>query len=441
MISLRPYQTELINKVRLDFTKGFKRPLVCLPCGGGKTICFAYMADNHIKKSNDNYVWFLVHRKELVDQTTATFDKFNINDDNVFIGMVQTITRNPHKYKKPTMIIIDECHHATSKTYTDIINEFDDIPIVGLTATPCRLNGDNLGNIFDTMVTGVDAKYLIANNHLAPYEYYAPKINMELPDIKRGDFDNSQIIFKSTIYSKVVDYIDYNKKTIIYCPNIEFSKQLEQSLTGAVHFDGNTSKRDRDDIIKRFRSGDINILLNVDLIGEGFDVPDCEVVMLMRPTLSLSLYIQQSMRCMRYKEGKVAKIYDFVGNCFRHGLPDDTRNWSIKDKIKVRNKSGEEDIIVRQCKECMLVYAGNDRYCTYCGHDNKETAKQIQMKADAELERINAITLNEKKTALKSCKTKQDLWAYANKYIEGDMQKRNGWVHMQMGFRKIREVK
>lgn len=433
-IKLRDYQLELINKVRTEFARGCKRPLAVLGCGGGKTICFTFMALQHTLKDTDNYVWFLVHRVELVEQTIATFKNFNVPMDNVFIGMVQTITRNPTKYRKPTLIIIDEAHHSTSKSYTNIIETFNEVAVVGLTATPCRLNGDNLGNIFDSMVEGVSTEYLIDCKYLAPYEYYAPKINLKLPDIKRGDFDNGSVQYKSVVYSNIHKYIDYNKKTIIYCPNIEFSKRLASELDGAVHFDGNTSKNDRADIIARFRNGDINILLNVDLIGEGFDVPDCEVVMLLRPTMSLSLYIQQSMRCMRFKEGKVAKIYDFVGNCFRHGLPDDKRSWTLKDKLKVRNKNGEEDIIVRQCNHCMRIYEGTDRTCPYCNHDNLPTQHQIKEQERIELERITAIQVQEKKEALYKCKTKQDLWKYATKY---KVDNPNGWVHMQAKIRKI----
>lgn len=428
MFKLRPYQENLINNCRLAFMK-YKRPLIVLPCGGGKTICFSYMAQNHIKKNNDNYVWFLVHRKELIDQTLSKFD----NTDRIFIGMVQTITKDPLKYKKPTMIIIDEAHHSTSKTYTNIIDKFPDIPIIGLTATPCRLDGSPLGNIYDCMIEGVSSKFLIENNYLSDYDYYAPNIDLVLPKMKGSDYDCSQIEFKSKIYGDILRYIDFNKKTIIYTPNIAFSQNLANLIPNSVHFDGNTNKKDRDRIINDFRSGKIKVLLNVDLIGEGFDVPDCDCVMLLRPTMSLSLFIQQSMRCLRPYPNKKAIIYDFVGNCYRHGLPTDNQDWSLDKKIKVRNASSEKDVLVRQCKKCFKVYEGINPICPYCNNDNKQTQRQIEQEKKAELERIEKIEKRNKRIEVGICKTKAELIEVAKK--RGYSM---GWVYNMCKVKGIR---
>ena len=164
---------------------------------------------------------------------------------------------------------------------------------------------------------------------------------------------------------------------------------------GGVHFDGNTPKHERERIINDFRTGKIKILCNVDLIGEGFDVPDCECVMLLRPTMSVALYIQQSMRCMRYVPNKVATIYDFVGNCYRHGLPTDEREWSLNKKIKVRNSSGEPDVITRLCSKCFRVYSGINPICPYCGNDNHKTRKQIEVEEQVQLQQIKKIERRE----------------------------------------------
>ena len=126
-------------------------------------------------------------------------------------------------------------------------------------------------------------------------------------------------------------------------------------------------------------------------MGEGFNVPDCECCMLLRPTMSLALYIQQSMRCMRYQEGKKAIIIDCVGNCFRHGMPDDDREWSLHGKMKCLNESAEPDIVSRECNRCHRVYSGLAPICPYCGNDNHKTRKQIEQEEQAELEKITAI--------------------------------------------------
>ena len=388
-MQLRPYQKNLINRTRESFFH-YKKPLVVLPCGAGKTVCFADMASKHIEKSPDNFVWFLVHRQELVDQTTETFKEQGIDTTNIFIGMVQTVTRNIGKYPKPSMIIFDEAHHATAKTWSNIAGYYD-IPIIGLTATPCRLDGSGLGNIFDTIIEGESTEWLINNNYLAQYDYYAPKIDINF-NRKGKDFDQEDIAaqFESKkIYGDIMSYIDTNKKTIIYCPTIEYSKELAERIPGAVHFDGDTPHKLRQHIVSQFKKGHIRTLLNVDLIGEGFDVPDCDCVMLLRPTMSLSLYIQQSMRALR--PGKRATIYDFVGNVYRHGMPCEKRLWTLTDRLKVNNPTGEPDILSRQCKKCYRVYAGISKICPYCGNENGLTRKQIQEQTEIELEKIKQI--------------------------------------------------
>ena len=390
-MNLRPYQVSLVNDTRTAFKK-HNRPLVVLPCGAGKTVCFADMAHKHIKLYNGGYVWFLVHRRELIKQTHDTFKVFNIPEDNVFIGMVQTITRHPERYRKPTLIIFDEAHHAKAKTWYNIIDYFEGTPMIGLTATPIRRDGKPLGDIFDCLVEGANAEELTKQGYLSEYDYYAPHISKMEYKLKGVDYDLDDVtaqLLKSKIYGDISKYIDKSRKTIIYCPTIAFSKSLER--LGVVHFDGDTSKNKRDEIIDKFRKGEIMCISNVDLVGEGFDVPDCDTVILLRPTMSLSLYIQQSMRCLRPSPGKRATIYDLVGNCHRHGLPTETREWSLTKDNKVRNASGEEDVVVRRCHKCELIYSGSDRICPYCGHDNGKTPRQIEIEKAAELEKIKKI--------------------------------------------------
>ena len=391
MLKLRNYQNDLINKCRTAFINNYKRLLCVLPCGAGKTVCFAYMAYNHINRNGK--VWFLVHRQELIDQTIDTFTRFNIPTDNIYIGMVGTALKNAPF--EPTLIIFDEGHHATARTWEKIINKYPFVPLIGLTATPCRLDGTPLNTIYDNLIVGVSSEWLINNHYLAPYDYYAPA-NL-ISDFK-SDTQNSEFEFDRKIYGNVLNYLDPNKKTIIYCPNINFSLNLQKLIPNSVHFDGNTPKRERAEIVRKFKSGEIKTLLNVDLIGEGFDVPDCECVILLRPTMSTALFIQQSMRCMRYQPNKRAVIYDFVGNVFRHGLPTETREWSLNSKIRVRNKSAEPDILTRMCNKCYRIYSGTNPICPYCHNDNGKTAKQIEIDNKQKLEQIKK--LERRKTSM-----------------------------------------
>jgi superfamily II DNA or RNA helicase len=404
-MKLRDYQQDALNKVKYDLIN--KQDVCCvLPCGAGKTILFAYMAQNHIKLSQNNRVWFIVHRKELIDQTLEKFEEIGIHSDRIEIHMVQTLANKIKKGKidyKPTMLIADEAHHTCAKTWKTVIDYCDTAYKIGLTATPCRLDGQGLGSIFDKLEIGVSAKYLIENEFLSPYDYYAPKINVNFQEFKTkgSDYDNAQVteLFeKSKIYGNVVsEYLKLGKgkKSILYSPSIDFSikicNEFKNYGINAVHFDGNTDKKERDRIVNDFKNGKIDILSNVDLIGEGFDVPDCECCLLLRPTKSVALYIQQSMRCMRYKPNKRATIIDYVGNVFRHDMPDSDREWTLEGKVKCQNASAEKDIVSRECQKCHRVYSGVGRFCPYCGNDNHKTRKQIEQEEQAELERITEI--------------------------------------------------
>jgi superfamily II DNA or RNA helicase len=425
-MELRQYQKDIIDDVRLIFSSGEKRVLAVLPCGAGKTLCFADMCAKHVEKHQDNYVWFLVHRRELIDQTMQTFEQFGFSTNQVLVAMVQSVSRNIDEYKKPTLIIFDEAHHAVAKTWTNILKAYPNVPVVGLTATPVRLNGQPLGNVFDKMVVGVNTNYLIANKFLAPFNYYAPKINLEDAQfkIKGGEFDLQDVeaqFDKVAIYGNVINHIDLTNKIIIYCPSVAFSKKLENEINShflkrvAKHFDGNTDELERRLIVNEFRDGKLRVLLNVDLVGEGFDVPDCNNVFLLRPTMSVGLYIQQSMRALRYQENKTATIYDFVGNVYRHGLPNDNFNWNLVKPIKVRNTTNDKEVLIRECKNCFRVYGGTNPVCPYCQNNNGKTKTQLQVEQQAELEKVEQVEKKKERMEVGMAKSFEELLVIGKK--------------------------
>lgn len=416
-MKLRDYQHDIINLVRSSFSRGHVRVLAVLPPGAGKTVCFAYMAYQHVSRTPSARVWFLVHRRELVEQARATFTAWGLTDTHIYVGMVQTISRRLSRgitpEDTPTLIIYDEAHHATSTTWQRIVSAYPRVPTVGLTATPARLDGDALGAVFDDLCVGVDAPWLIARGYLADYDYYAPRtVDMHTVTVRGADYDQSDVadvLLKSHIYGDVLKYLDTSRKTIIYCPTVAFSRDLASRIPGAVHFDADTPTHERDRIVSNFRDGTVRVLTNVDLIGEGFDVPDCDTVMLLRPTQSVTLYIQQAMRGMRPHGNKRATIYDFVGNCYRHGLPTDHREWSLSGRVRAYNPSAEPDVTARMCGQCLRVYAGVGAACPYCGHHNGKTRAQIQADEKAELERIESATRIESRKKQGRAKTYAEL--------------------------------
>jgi superfamily II DNA or RNA helicase len=346
------------------------------------------MASQTQKKGKS--VWFIVHRQELMDQTIDTFSRFGISMVNIFVGMVSTAANHPERLPDPDLIILDECHHAAAATWQKIILRFPDTYTIGLTATPCRLDGKPLGAIFTDMVKGVTTTDLIDQGFLSRYRYFAPSV-ADLSGLKRkgSDFDQEQaaeLLMKKAVYGDVLHHwrqYANNLQTIVYCSSIKHSQAIAEAFQAdginAVHFDGNTPKQERQQIISDFRNSTIRILCNVDLISEGFDLPDCQCCVLLRPTASLGLFIQQTGRALRPLPGKIAIILDHVGNYARHGLPDDQREWSLSERIQSRPEYRDDGRLnVRMCRECFFTYPTGPDVCPNCGAPVISTREEIK---------------------------------------------------------------
>lgn len=390
---LRPYQQDLYDKVRAEIAHGKKSVCAVLGCGGGKSVIQASIAKSATARGNR--VLFLIHRKELCRQISDTFTACGVDMSLCDIAMVQTIVRRLNKIIPPKLIITDECHHSLSDSYRKIYEHYDDAIRVGFTATPTRLGTGGLGDVYDSLVEGVSTRWLIDNHYLSDYEYYCVKLtDTESLHTRCGEYiasEVSELMERRAIYGSTIETYKQRaegKKTIIYCASVKASRETTDEFKRAgyqaEHVDGNTPEAERERIVSDFRCGRIDILSNVDLFGEGFDVPDCECVILLRPTLSLTLHIQQSMRSMRYKDGKTALIIDHVGNVYKHGLPDDVREWSLEGKKK-KQQSG---ISVKQCPNCLRCLANTARRCE-CGWEFQTAERETNMEVlDVELKKI-----------------------------------------------------
>ena len=434
MFQLRLYQEQLISNLKQALRQGYKSPCIVLPCGGGKSIITADIAKGATDKYNR--VLFLVHRKELCEQIEKTFKKYGVDKKLVDVMMVQTASRRLEKLPQYSLIITDEGHHCKANTYRKIYDYFIHVPRIFVTATPCRLGGDSLSGVCDTLIEGPNVKWLIEQGSLSPYRYFAPT----LADFSKvhsvgGDFnikEVDQLLNKNKIYGDVIKYyrkLADGKQGICYCVNVEHSKEMarmfRQHGINARHIDGDTEPSIRKDIIRQFRDGECRMLCNVGLISEGFDVPNCDVVILLRPTKSLSLYIQQSIRCMRYKPDKTAIIIDHVGNYLRHGMPDDDREWSLTEKVKQKKSEfdNEGNLVVRTCKECFATYPNNENVCPVCGAQYITERKEIEQQAEIKLSEIKEA---EKQQAREIAKSKSNI-AECNSYQECvDWCKENG---------------
>lgn len=343
---------------------------------------------------------FMVHRKELVNQIRDSFAENEVDLSKCTIMTVGKIAHRLNILPRPALIITDETHHALAKTYRTIYDYYTGVPRLGFTATPWRLNGKGLHDVYDALILGPSIDWLIENHYLAPYRYYSVNLvdDTKLRKSSTGDFTNKSMddAVGKTIFGDVVK--TYQEKTpdqqaIVYAHSIEYSKEVALSFQKAgikaAHADSKTPTAERDKIMHDFKSGELKVLSNVDLISEGFNVPDCSCVIMLRPTESLVLYIQQSMRSMRYQPGKVATIIDHVANYSRFGLPDDEHDWSLADRKKKHRKSDAP--AVRTCSFCYAVIPAQANICPICGKARVVEREQSEIEQDnsVELERIH----------------------------------------------------
>lgn len=275
-MELRPYQIDILNDIR----KNIKHNSICIqaPCGSGKSIIEGMIAANATAKKNR--VLFIVHRKELCSQIESTFKLCGVNLNYCSISMVQTVVRNLEREPEPVIIITDENHHCLALSYLKIYNYFPNAIKLGFTATPIRLGGRGLGDVYNILIKGPEIDWLIKHNFLAPFKLFSKKIvDTENLHLQNGEYKKdevSELMERQVIYGQTIkNYTELanNKKTIVYCSSIKSSIETVEEFTkngfNAVHLDGKTPKKERELIVKKFRDNEIQILCNVDLFGEG----------------------------------------------------------------------------------------------------------------------------------------------------------------------------
>ena len=395
MFKLFDYQLDLIDRARKQIAD--KNVMIVSPPGSGKSVVISEIAKSATKRNG--HVLFLVHRKELIDQITNSF-KFNeVDMSKVDLLTVGKAKNRLDELTKPTLIITDEGHHGKASTYQAIYNYFEDVPRLGFTATAWRMNGSGFTDTYDVMVEGKSVQWLIDNQRLANCRYYSLlSIDTSKLKTRNGEYTSLSIdeAFGKAIYGNVVkEYrqLADGQKAILYAHSIEASKSFSNDFNQAgivsIHVDSKTPKNERERIMQAFRDGEIQVLCNVDLISEGFDVPDCTVTILCRPTKSLVLYLQQSMRSMRYQPDKTAIIIDCVVNWQIHGLPYTPHNWQeyFQGGWKKARKT-ENTIQAKQCPDCSAMWPLNQSVCDMCGYSFGERDQDEKERIEAELVEI-----------------------------------------------------
>jgi superfamily II DNA or RNA helicase len=384
---LRWYQARDVERIRAAFGGGHRRILYAAPTGSGKTVLFVYIVERAVARGNR--VCIVAHRLEIVEQISAALTALGVphgiimagrpmTDAPVQVASVMTLVRRLEAGFAPDLIVPDEAHHVVAGSWLKIIWAAPGARVLGVTATPERLDGKGLGDVFEHLVVGPSISELTPE-FLAPFLAYVPEDPPDLRGVRTlgGDYRPDElaetmgrtVVIQSAVdeYKQLVD----GAPAIVFCVDIRHSRMVAERFREAgyraEHVDGETPSDRRRALIAALGSGELQVLTNCGLISEGVDVPVVKAAILLRPTKSLALYLQQVGRALRPAPGKErALILDHAGNVMAHGMPDDPRGWSLKGREK---KNGKAAPSYKRCPDCGAVNSMAARSCGGCGHE------------------------------------------------------------------------
>ena len=432
-MELRPYQNQLANDIRAAFGSGANRPLAVSPTGSGKTVLFSYITSQVLKRGSR--VIIVAHRREILDQISATLKRVGVphgfiqagkstSTQPAVVASIQTLARRLDTIPAPDLVIIDEAHHSVSKSYVQMFAAWPTAKFIGVTATPERLDGKGLGAMFDRMVMGPSVQWLIDNGFLAQPVYYAPREVVDLSQVHTvaGDFDRSEaeeIVDTPRITGDAVThYVRFcnRQRAVAFCISVAHAQHVADTFNScgipSASIDGTLDPEVRKQRVEDLTAGKILVLTSCELISEGFDLPAVNAAILLRPTHSLSMHLQQVGRALRPYPGKTnAIILDHVGNCLRHGLAEQERDWDLSGREKRLKKSSLVE--TKQCSKCFAIFAGT--VCPQCGSQREIAVREIE-EVDGELQRLSIEDISKKREERREegkCKTLDDFRALA----------------------------
>ena len=429
-MDLRDYQSADLSRIQASW-QSYRHVLYVLPTGGGKTVVVSNVIAN-----NPGASCVIAHRQELVGQMSRTLGRFGIRHriiapDSVIgeivsshvrefgrsyydansqraVAGVDTLARrcDPKWTERVSLWVTDEAHHLLrTNKWGKVIDLFPNARGLGVTATPERCDGKGLGDmadgVFQCLVVGPDQRTLINRGYLTDYRIFAPKSDIDLAGVTisdaTGDYSGPllrEAARRSHITGDVVESylrIAPGKRGITFCVSVELAddtaKRFRDAGVRAECVSAETPDSLRMEILRRFGAGDIQQLVNVDLFGEGFDVPAVECVSMARPTQSYGLYCQQFGRGLRPLAGKDhAIVIDHVGNVMRHGLPDAPRAWMLERPARRRRSTTTEtETPIKVCAKCTAVYERFRLGCPYCGYQPEIIGRASPRQVDGDL--------------------------------------------------------
>jgi DNA repair protein RadD len=382
-MNLRPYQQQLVTEIRGQYQLGHKAVLAVLPTGGGKTVCFAHIAQAASIKGNR--VLILVHRQELLDQASRAMpvphgiiaaNRAMDLSHTVQVASVQTVARRLHLLPRDffQLLVVDEAHHTTAGTWAKVIAHFHAAKLLGVTATPIRGDGRGLGEHYQAMVQGPTAAELTSDGYLAPARVLAPP-GFDSAGLRKrmGDFDTKQA--EQRVGTIMGDCLGHYRKhlsgqtAIAFCCSVAHAEAVaglfQSAGIAAASIDGTMDAATRRQLLADLGTGRLSILTSCSLIGEGVDVPSVGGCILLRPTASVGLHLQMIGRCLRPQPGKTAVVLDHVGNTLRLGNHLEERDWTL-DGLRKRDREAAPSVKV--CPTCFATSPSTAQVCRDCGH-------------------------------------------------------------------------
>jgi superfamily II DNA or RNA helicase len=422
-LDLRPYQTDLIDRVYGSMKKGNRRVLMQLPTGGGKTLVASEILKRASYKGYQSI--FLADRRKLIDQTGEKLGAYGVDHGIIMAGRqpdfrapvqvasIQTlfsraIKRQTMEVPEVQLVIIDEAHKSLGSQYTQLVEEYyPHAHVLGLTATPIRADGRGLGEMYDDLVLGPSVEALVNEGFLVPMRYFAPSgpdmAYLEtIVDKKKGDYNEAKLgAYMEKNRPLIGDIVKHyqrlagDRQAVVFASSVRHSMYLAEAFNqagiSAEHIDGTTYQMERERIYEDVHSGKTRVLTNCAVLIEGWDEPQIGACILARPTKSVSTYLQMAGRVLRPYPGKDdAILIDHSGAVRELGFVHDERAWTL-DPSKAAREDGEdasepENIV---CEECHTVYAGR-RACPNCGWEPpKRKPKPVDV-LQGELEEILA---------------------------------------------------
>lgn len=463
MVELRPYQEQLLEDIRASMRRGHRRVLAVMPTGAGKGTTIAVMVSNAAERGHR--VLILAHRAELIADLSQRIHGLGINHgvlaagyredlrQNVQVGSIQTVARRLDRIPTPSMIIQDEAHHLVAgNMWGNVIARWPNAFLIGKTATPERLDsrglGEGHGGYFTDMVLGPDAAWLTQEGFLVPARIFAPP-GIDLSGIKRfdtrkGHQDAEQRLRQGQAMGDAVTHYrrtiepHHNGTAIAFCVSVAHADAVADAFRAqgiaAAMLDGSMDRGQRRRLINDLGAGVLKVLTSCDIVSEGTDIPSVTGAILLRPTDSLGLHLQQVGRVLRPCPGKAhAIVNDHVGNTLRHGRPTDPRDWSLEGRTKRGKRSASDALPVKVCPQCFAAMLSTVASCIDCGFDFPAAQRRELTVVDGDLQELPAaVVARRKRQQVGQARTREELEAirlergYSRGWTDHILRARNG---------------